>query len=170
MNNKLTTQPEIPPPGGQILLYSEGQANINVRIEGETVWLTQRSLAELYGVSVKTVNEHLVNIYEEEELPSGATIRKFRIVQLEGSRTVSRLVDHYSLEAILAVGYRVRSQRGTLFRQWATLRLEELLRKGFTMDDERIKSGQTAGDHCALSSNQRSAFSTVPLYPYVSFR
>jgi len=74
MSNKITTQPEISPPGGQILLYSEGQTNINVRIEGETVWLTQRSLAELYGVSVKTVNEHLVNIYEEEELPPGATI------------------------------------------------------------------------------------------------
>ena len=135
------------PPEGQIILYSEGQSNINVRVEGETVWLTQRLIAELYGVSVKTANEHLINIYEEGELSSEATIRKFRIVQLEGNRSVSRLVDHYSLEVILAVGYRVRSQRGTLFRQWATRRLEELLRKGFTMDDERIKAGRTAGDH-----------------------
>jgi len=135
------------PPEGQIILYAEGQSNINVRVEGETVWLTQRLIAELYGVSVKTANEHLINIYEEGELSSEATIRKFRIVQLEGNRSVSRLVDHYSLEVILAVGYRVRSQRGTLFRQWATRRLEELLRKGFTMDDERIKAGRTAGDH-----------------------
>ena len=92
-------------PEGKIILYSEGEASINVRVEGETVWLTQRAMADLYGVSVKTVNEHVINIYEEGELPPEGTIRKFRIVQLEGKRSVSRLVDHYSLEAILAVGY-----------------------------------------------------------------
>ena len=102
----MTNQDNIPP-GGQIVLYSEGPTNINVRVEGETVWLTQKSLSELYQVSVPTINEHLANIYDEEELSSEATIRKFRIVQLEGKRNVSRLVDHYSLEAILAVGYRV---------------------------------------------------------------
>ena len=134
-------------PKGQIILYFEGQTNLNVRLEGETVWLTQRLMAELYQVSVKTINEHIVNIYNEDELSSEATIRNFRIVQPEGNRNVSRLVDHYSLETIIAVGYRVRSSLGTAFRQWATSRLEELLRKGFTMDDERIKEGRTAGDH-----------------------
>ncbi|MFH0825636.1 MAG: virulence RhuM family protein, partial [Pseudomonadota bacterium] len=119
--------------------------NLQVRLDGRTVWLTQRMIAELYQVSVKTVNEHLVNIYDEQELDPEATIRKFRIVQLEGNRNVTRTLDHYSLDAILAVGYRVRSHRGTQFRQWATSRLGELLIKGFTLDDERIKAGRTIG-------------------------
>lgn len=134
------------PPEGQILIYRDGGTNLRVRLDGATIWLTQRQIGELFGVSVKTANEHLVNIYGEEELDPQATIRKFRIVQTEGSRQVSRLLDHYSLEAILAVGYRVRSARGTTFRQWATERLSELLVKGFTLDDERIKAGQTLGE------------------------
>ena len=96
-------------------------------------------------MSVQTINEHLVNIYGEAELLEEATIRSFRIVQREGAREVSRTVEHYSLDAILAVGYRVRSSRGTAFRQWATARLAELLVKGFTMDDERLKAGRTLG-------------------------
>lgn len=134
-----------PPPDGQILIYRDGSTNLRVRLDGQTVWLTQRLIAELFQISVKTANEHVVNIYDEGELDPGATIRKFRIVQTEGSRQVSRLVDHYSLDAILAVGYRVRSARGTAFRQWATARLSELLVKGFTLDDERIKAGRTLG-------------------------
>ncbi|MCH8474882.1 MAG: virulence RhuM family protein [Opitutales bacterium] len=134
------------PPQGQLLIYREEGAEVQVRLDGRTVWLTQRLMAELYQISVKTVNEHLVNIYNEGELDPQATIRKFRIVQIEGTREVSRLVDHYNLEAILAVGYRVRSARGTAFRKWATARLSELLVKGFTMDDERIIEGQTLGD------------------------
>jgi hypothetical protein len=86
-----------------------------VRLDGGTVWLTQRLLAELYQVSVPTINEHLGNIFDELELDPAATIRKFRIVQLEGKREVARLVDHYNLDVILAVGYRVRSHRGTQF-------------------------------------------------------
>jgi hypothetical protein len=88
----------------------------------------------------------LSHIYEEGELAEGATLRKFRIVQTEGNREVTREIDHYSLEAILSVGYRVRSLRGTQFRQWATIQLEEYLRKGFVMDDERLKSGNNIGD------------------------
>jgi hypothetical protein len=130
---------------GQILIYEDGAARLQVRLEGQTVWLSQRLLAELYQVSVKTINEHLVNIYAEGELDPEATIRSFRIVQREGSRDVSRMVEHYSLDAILAVGYRVRSHRGTAFRQWATARLSELLVKGFTLDDERLKAGRTLG-------------------------
>ncbi len=141
-------EPNLPQPvpgDGQILIYQDGATRLQVRLEGRTVWMPQRLIAELFQVSVKTANEHLVNIYSEGELDLGATIRSFRIVQTEGSREVSRAIDHYSLEAILAVGYRVRSARGTAFRQWATARLSELLVKGFTMDDERLKEGRTIG-------------------------
>ena len=136
---------EIMAPSGQVLIYQDGSLELQVRLDGETVWLPQRQIAELYQVSVKTVSEHLTNIYAENEVNAAATIRNFQIVQIEGDREVSRKVDHYNLDAILAVGYRVRSQRGTQFRQWATTRLSELLIKGFTMDDERIKAGQTLG-------------------------
>jgi len=134
------------PPEGRFLIYTDGGQNLRVGIDGQTVWLTQRLIADLYSVSVKTVNEHLVNIYSEGELALKATIRSFRIVQTEGSRQVARDVEHYNLDAILAVGYRVRSARGTAFRQWATARLSELLVKGFTLDDERIKAGRTLPD------------------------
>jgi len=134
------------PPEGQLLIYQDGALRVQVRMDGQNVWLTQRFMAELYQVSVPTINEHLKSIYEDNEIELEATIRKFRIVQTEGTRQVSRTIDHYSLEAILAVGYRVRSERGTAFRQWATARLSELLVKGFTMDDERLKKGQTLGD------------------------
>ena len=132
---------------GEIVLFQseDGQTKIQVRVEGQTVWLPQRLIAELFQVSVKTVNEHIVNIYDEGELQPEATIRKFRIVQTEGKRRVERLVDHYSLDTILAVGYRVRSQRGTQFRQWATKQLRELLVKGFVLDDERLKDGRSLG-------------------------
>lgn len=133
------------PPEGQLLIYNDGATRLQVRLEGRTVWLTQRLLAELYQVSVKTVNEHLVNIYGEGELEREATIRSFRIVQREGARDVTRSVEHYSLDAILAVGYRVRSARGTAFRQWATAQLSGLLVKGFVLDDERLKQGRTIG-------------------------
>lgn len=130
---------------GRILIYENGAANVQVRLEGQTVWLSQRLLAELYQVSVPTINEHLAGIYTDGELSPEATIRSFRIVQREGSRDVSRTVEHYNLDTILAVGYRVRSHRGTAFRQWATARLSELLAKGFTLDDERLKAGRTLG-------------------------
>jgi hypothetical protein len=134
------------PPDGQILIYKDGGLNLQVRLDGQTVWLTQKLIAKLFEVSIPTVNEHLANIYDEKELDPTPTIRKFRIVQTEGSRQVSRLVDHYNLDAIVAVGLRVRSARGTTFRQWAVARLTELLTKGFTLDDERIKAGRTLGD------------------------
>jgi hypothetical protein len=102
------------PTSSEIVFYQgeDGRSRIQVRLDGGTVWLTQRLLAELYQVSVPTINEHLTNIFGEDELDPGATIRKFRIVQTEGTREVSRLVDHYDLDVILAVGYRVRSHRG----------------------------------------------------------
>jgi len=137
------------PPGSEIILYQteDGHTRLEVKLEDKTVWLTQALMAELFQVTVPTVNEHLKGIYAEGELPAEATIRKFRIVRNEGSREVSREIEHYNLDAILAVGYRVRSHRGTQFRQWATARLSEYLVKGFTMDDERLKNppgkGQT---------------------------
>jgi len=143
----MTGQPPTQPlcPEGQLLIYRDGASCLQVRLDGQTVWLTQRQLADLYQVTVPTINEHVRNIYNEGELDRDPTIRQFRIVQTEGSRQVTRKVDHYSLDAILAVGYRVRTARGTAFRQWATARLTELLAKGFTMDDERIKAGRTIG-------------------------
>lgn len=141
MGNEIVPNPS----DGQILIYQNAGSKLRVRLAGRTVWLTQRLIAELFQVSVPTVNEHLKDIYREGELDGQATIRKFLIVQTEGPRQVSRSLDHYNLDAILAVGYRVRSGRGTAFRQWATERLSELLIKGFTLDDERIKAGRTFG-------------------------
>ena len=127
----------------QIAIYQVigEKQKIHVRIENESVWLTQKLIAELFNVDVRTVNEHLVNIYLEKELDENSTIRNFRIVQKEASREVARDTKHYNLDAILAVGYRVRSDRGTQFRKWVTERLREYLIKGFTLDDERLKQG-----------------------------
>lgn len=128
-------------PAGELLVYQGQGINepLTIRLEGETVWLSQKQLAELYGVTVPTINEHLTNIYDDEEIEPEATIRKFRIVQTEGSRQVKRLIDHYNLEMVIAVGFRVRSRRGNQFRRWANERISEYLTKGFTMDDERLK-------------------------------
>lgn len=129
------------------LMYQteNGDTKIQVRLEGETVWMTQKAMAELFQKGVPTINEHIKNIYAEGELTEEATIRKNRIVQVEGSREVEREVAFYNLEMIIAVGYRVRSHRGTQFRQWATERLNEYMVKGFTMDDERLKEMRNIG-------------------------
>lgn len=129
-------------PSGEILLYEtdDGKTRVECRFIDESLWLSQSLIAELFGVSTPTINEHLKNIYDIGELQPEATIRKFRIVRLEGQRQVTRNIDHYNLEAILATGYRVRSVRGAQFRRWATERLQEYLVKGFTMDDERLKN------------------------------
>jgi len=134
----------------EFLLYRTegGETRVQVRLFEGTVWLTQRLISELYLKSIKTINEHIKNIYEEGELDPEATIRKFRIVQLEGGRQVERRVDFYNLDVILAVGYRVRSHRGTQFRQWATGQLREYVVKGFVLDDERLKeSGGIGADY-----------------------
>ena len=138
---------ENPLPQSSIVLYQteDGRTRIQCRFENETIWLTQALISELFQVALSTVNEHLKGIFAEGELDAVATIRKFRIVRLEGTREVAREVEHYSLPAILAVGYRVRSQRGMQFRQWATARLSEYLVKGFTMDDERLKNPPGVG-------------------------
>ena len=126
---------------GELILYSteDGAATIGLRAVGGTVWLSQREIAELFDKDVRTVSEHIRNVFAEGECDSGATIRKFRIVQTEGTRQVEREVDAYNLDVILSVGYRVRSLRGTQFRRWATTVLREYLVKGFAMDDARLK-------------------------------
>jgi hypothetical protein len=135
------------PPTGEIILYptEDGRTRVECRFAGDTVWLSQALMAELYGKDVRTINEHLQNLFEEGELDPAATIRKFRIVRREGDRDVARLIDHYSLDCILAVGYRVHSPRGVQFRRWATERLSEYLVKGFTMDDQRLKNPPVEG-------------------------
>jgi hypothetical protein len=129
------------PGHSEILIYQtdDGKTRIEVRLDDETVWLSQKLMAELFQVSVPTVNEHIRNLYDEGELQPTATIRNFRIVQTEGSRQVSRDVDFYDIDVIISVGYRVKSHRGTQFRIWATQRLREYIIKGFTLDDERLK-------------------------------
>lgn len=129
-------------PKSELILYQteDGRTRIQCRFEDEMVWLTQKLIAELFQIGVGTVNHHLKAIFSEGELQAEATIRRYRIVQTEGARQIARDVEHYNLTAILAVGFRVRSQRGTQFRQWATARLGEYLVKGFTMDDERLKN------------------------------
>jgi len=126
----------------ELILYQteDGKTRLEVRLQDETAWLTQKMMSDLFQVAVPTINEHIKNIYAEGELASRATIRKFLIVQKEGAREVSRSVDFYSLETIVAVGFRVRSPRGTQFRRWAIDRLNEYMVKGFTMDDERLKA------------------------------
>ena len=126
----------------EFILYhtEDGRTRIQCRFENDNIWLSQALLAELFQKDVRTINEHLVNIFAEGELNPEGTIRKFRIVRQEGARQVTREVEHYNLDAIIAVGFRVRSHRGTQFRQWAIGRLNEYLLKGFTMDDERLKN------------------------------
>ena len=130
MNNKIAIYKSI-----------DNNQKIYVRIENENVWLTQKQISELYQVDIRTINEHLINVFIEKELDTKSTIRNFRILRMEKERSVSRSIKHYNLEAILAVGYRIRSEQGTQFRKRATERLREYLIKGFTMDDERLKQG-----------------------------
>jgi hypothetical protein len=141
-SRKRTTGHKPAPATGEIILYrtEDGDTRIECRFAEGTIWLSQALIADLFQTTVPNVNLHLKNIYEEAELSAEATIKDFLIVRQEGERKVSRTVFHYNLHAILAVGYRVQSPRGIQFRQWATARLEEYLRKGFVLDDERLKN------------------------------
>ena len=134
---------------GELLIYpaADGLAGIRVLLAGETVWLTQAQIATLYQTTPQNITQHLKAIYAEGELEEAATCKDYLQVRQEGGRSVSRRPKHYRLEAILAVGYRVRSTRGTEFRQWATARLSEYLVKGFVLDDERLKGNLSPVDH-----------------------
>lgn len=130
-----------------IILYSTPEGNIRVEVyyEDETFWLSQKRIAELFGVEVNTINYHIKEIFKSGELKENSTIRKFRIVQKEGSREVQREVEFYNLDMIIAVGYRVNSYQATQFRIWATKTLREFIIKGFVLDDERLKQGERFG-------------------------
>ncbi|MBT3291612.1 MAG: virulence RhuM family protein [Victivallales bacterium] len=124
-----------------IFTGQDGTDSIEVRYEAQTIWLSQKLMAELFGVDVRTISEHLGNIYEQGELPREATVRKFRIVQTEGDRRVTRNLDFYDLDAIISVGYRVNSTRATQFRQWATAVLRDFAIKGYVLDRKRMENG-----------------------------
>lgn len=130
---------------GEIILYqnAEGNIKLDVRLDEETVWLTHEQMATLFGKSRSTVAEHVANVYEEGELDQNRTCRKFRQVRKEGTRDVEREVDHFNLDVIISVGYRVKSPQGTQFRIWATQRLKEYIIKGFALNDDRFKSGSS---------------------------
>lgn len=132
---------------GEVLLYSDesGKEYVSVVFKDETFWLTQKAMAELFNVNVPAVSKHLQNIYEEGELERDSTISKMETVQQEGERQVKRTVDHYNLDAIIAVGYRVNSKKATRFRQWATRTLREYIQKGFVINDEMMKNGRPFG-------------------------
>jgi len=127
----------------EFLIFTKqtGENTIEVRVEDETVWLTQKLMGVLFEVDVRTINEHLGNIYETGEQRREATVRKFRIVQKEGNRDVARNVDFYNLDAIIAVGFRVNSVRAVQFRQWATGILRDFAIRGYVLDKERLKNG-----------------------------
>lgn len=129
----------------KFLVYKTDDSNvtIDVIVDQETIWANQKSIAQLFGKSVSTINEHLKQIYSTEELSPESTIRKFRIVQNEGGHDVTRNINYYNLDAIISVGYRVNSIQATRFRQWATQTLKEYMIKGFVLDDERLKQGET---------------------------
>ena len=135
MNNNLTPFFLYPLPN------NEGE--VSDLIKDDTIWLTQKSMAHLFGVNLPAISKHLKNIFEEGELEINSTVSKMEIVRNEGGREGKRSIDFYNLDAIISVGYRVSSQKATCFRQWATKVLNEYIRKGFVMDDERLKQGET---------------------------
>src|SRR4030042_6176787 len=135
------------PLNSELILYQTegGKTKIEVRLQDETVWLTQKLMAELFQTTKQNISLHIQNIFDEGELMPEATVKEYLTVQTEGSRQVNRPVDFYNLDMILSVGYRIKSHVATRFRQWATQRLREYIVKGFTMDDERLKDTNNIG-------------------------
>ncbi|HHZ15494.1 MAG TPA: virulence RhuM family protein [Candidatus Cloacimonetes bacterium] len=134
---------------GKVILYTtkDQRHQLDVVLDGDTAWLSQKQIAELYQVAANTVSHHINQIYRDGELAREATVRHYRVTQNESNREVTRPIEFYNLEMILAIGYRVRSPRGVEFRQWATERLQEYIVKGFTLDDERLKGNNPLTDH-----------------------
>ena len=132
---------------GELLIYQteDGKTKIDVFFEDDTIWLNQKQISQLYQKGVNTISEHMKHIYEDDELDEKASVRKFRIVQTEGTREVSREVDYYNLNMILAIGYRVRSHVGNQFRRWASEILTEFMKRGFVMNDECLKNPKKYG-------------------------
>jgi len=142
-NDKLSIKDELT----EFLLYTtpEGEVKVEIFLHEETIWLTQKGMAELFEVNIPAISKHLNNIFESGELDKNATVSKMEIVQIEGTRQVKRQKEYYNLDAIISVGYRVNSKRATQFRIWATKILKEYIIKGFAMDDERLKNGRYFG-------------------------
>ena len=136
-----------PTPQGEILLYENGGEKefVSVVFQDETFWLTKSGMAELFDCTPENILQHLKHIFAEEELTPEATTKKFLVVRQEGSRQVRRTLEHYNLDAIIAVGYRVNSKKATRFRQWATKTLKEYIQKGFVLNDEMLKNGRPFG-------------------------
>lgn len=168
-----------PPPGGQFLVYQteDGKLKLDLRFEGETVWLTQQHMAELFQTTQQNISLHLQNIYAEGELERGATHKESLSVRREGARSVQRCVDFYNLDAILSVGYRVKSAVATRFRIWATQRLREFIVKGFVLDDERLKNPDQPFDYFEelmrriqdIRTSERRGFSPRSGRPRISY-
>ncbi|MBN6070666.1 virulence protein RhuM/Fic/DOC family protein [Aggregatibacter actinomycetemcomitans] len=160
----------------QIYTSQDGKVSLTVSFEKETVWLTQAQMAELFDKDVRTINEHIRNIYAENELEEEPTIRKFRIVRQEGLRKVNRQIEHYNLDVIISVGYRVKSQRGVQFRQWATQTLKQYLVQGYALNERRLQErgiefeqvigllGQTLSNQSLLSDEGKAILSVVQDY------
>ena len=164
----------------EFLIFSNqaGENSIEVRVEDETVWLTQKLIGVLFEVTVPTVNEHLTNIYQQGEITQEATVRNFRIVQKEGNREVTRNVDCYNLDAIISVGYRVNSARAIQFRQWATSVLRDFAIRGYVLDKERLKKfyrdKKDEGDETLkvtgtilVNSQNFPFFAVIPCIPFI---
>ena len=136
-----------PLPDSDLILYQteDGRTRLQVRLEGETVWLSLNQMADLFQRDKSVISRHIKNVFEEGELSAESTVAKSATVQTEGGKQVTREIEFYNLDVIISVGYRVKSQRGTQFRIWATQRLREYIVKGFTMDDERLKNPPGSG-------------------------
>ena len=138
-----------------VVLFDDGEIELKVSFENETVWLNRLQMAELFGRDVKTIGKHINNVYKEKELDKNATVANFAIVQLEGAREVERNIEHYSLDVIISVGYRIKSQRGVRFRQWATSVLKQYISNGYTINSEKIthqRFKELEGDVALLKS------------------
>ena len=144
----------------EIYQAQDGTTQVEVRFEKDTVWLSQAQMAILFGKDVRTINEHITNIFDEEELEKESTIRKFRIVRQEGKRQVNREIEHYDLDMIISVGYRVKSKQGVNFRRWATARLKEYLTQGYSINQQRLKQNAHELEQ-ALALIQKTANSSA---------
>lgn len=140
----------------ELIIFEDDKQPVEVLLEGETVWLTQKQMAELFGKDVRTISEHVGNVYIEGELEENPTIRKFRIVRREGARQVKRELEHYNLDVIISVGYRVKCQRGVRFRQWATRVLREHLTQGDSLNEHRLAERDAAPAKRGLKATARS--------------
>ena len=136
----------------EIYQSDDNHTIVEVKFEQETIWLSQKQMAELFDKDVRTVNEHIKTIYTTGELTKDSTIRNFRIVRKEGKRDVSRDIEHYNLDMIISVGYRVNSVIGTQFRQWATQRLKDYLVKGYAINEKRLEQKQQEVIHLKMKN------------------